>query len=393
MSDRITTNCLKVAFVVGNLGLGGAEKQLVYMARALRQLGVQICIYCLTKGEYYESILREIDLNPFWIGKLQNPLLRLLTLALELRSFRPHIIQSAHFYTNLYTALVSPLYGAVGIGCLRSDTFNEVNGNGYWGMKLLKAPQTLISNSHLAKSNAVSLGVRADRIFVLPNAIDLEIFDREYTAPVPESTPFKKNTPETNVVAIGTLFPEKRFDRFLRALQKARKSSPGIRGFIVGDGEERDRLQYLASDLGLLPDGVCFIGRHENVPSILRQADIFVLSSDSEGMPNVILEAMAARLPVITTPAGDASVVVENGVTGHIVPFDDIKALADHMINLSSSLAMRQELGEAGRRRVEKYYSYNLLGDRLLRIYSEMGFKLRSSRLQKALRSPLPDNK
>ena len=379
-------NHLRVAFVAGTLGLGGAEKQLVYMASSLRQSGVQVRIYCLTTGEYYESVMKKNGLIPFWIGKIQNPLWRLPALAVELRDFHPHIIQSAHFYTNLYATLVAPLYKAVGIGGLRSDTFNEVNGNGFWGMKLLKVPRTLISNSNTAKRNAVSLGAREDRIFVLPNVIDLEVFDRDISASSLVPLPIKKKILGINVVVVGTLFPGKRIDRFLQALQKARTSAPMLRGFIVGDGEERNHLECLADDLGLLPDGVCFVGRQDNIPAILSQADIFVLSSDNEGMPNVILEAMAASLPVITTPAGDAGVAVVHGVTGYVVPFDEINnTLEDYLVNLSASPELRQKLGEAGRKRVEQYYSYGLLGDRLLSIYAEMGSKLHDSRLQKAL--------
>jgi glycosyltransferase involved in cell wall biosynthesis len=94
-------------------------------------------------------------------------------------------------------------------------------------------------------------------------------------------------------------------------------------------------------------------------------------------MPNVILEAMAAKLPIITTPAGDAGIAVEHGTTGYVVPFDDIDTLASYMVTLSSSAELRQKLGDAGRKRVEQFYSYDLLGTRLLDIYKEMENKYR----------------
>jgi glycosyltransferase involved in cell wall biosynthesis len=113
----------------------------------------------------------------------------------------------------------------------------------------------------------------------------------------------------------------------------------------------------------------------------LSQADFFVLSSDNEGMPNVILEAMAASLPVITTPAGDAGVVVRDGMTGYVIPFDDVDRLASRMIDLTTSQGLRGMLGETGRRHAEQNYSCELLGDRLLNIYAEIESRLRAHRI------------
>jgi glycosyltransferase involved in cell wall biosynthesis len=378
-------NNLRVAFLVGSLGLGGAEKQLVYMARALQQSGARVRIYCLTEGEYYESILKNNNLPTLWIGKIQSPVGRLLNLAAKLYNFRPHIIQSIHFYANLYATLVAPLYKALGIGSLRSDAFNEVNSNGFWGMRLLKSPHAIISNSNTAKRNAISLGAREDRIFVLPNSIDLDNFDREYASSSLVSLPFKKNISQINAVVIGNLVPEKRVDLFLRALQKARKRTPILRGFIIGEGGEKNHLERMASDLRLFPDSVSFIGRNDNIPAILSQTDIFVLSSDTEGLPNVILEAMAARLPVIATPAGDASIVVEHEVTGYVAPFNDIDAIAAYMVNLSTKSILREKLGQAGRMKVQKEYSYDLLENRLLDIYKSIAIKMQNYQILKIL--------
>jgi Glycosyl transferases group 1 len=85
------------------------------------------------------------------------------------------------------------------------------------------------------------------------------------------------------------------------------------------------------------------------------------LTSDYEGFPNVVLEAMAARLPVISTPAGDAGLIVQDGLTGYVVEYDDINKMAERMIQLARSAALRRSLGEAGRRRVEQEYSHESL--------------------------------
>src|SRR5258706_15129835 len=133
----------------------------------------------------------------------------------------------------------------------------------------------------------------------------------------------------------------------------ARQEVLDLKGILIGDGPERPRLEALANKLGLLPDGLLFLGRRNDVPALLAQASMLVLSSDHEGFPNVLLEAMAARLPVITTPAGDAGLVVQEGITGYVLPFDDIDAMAERMVRLAKSPDLRHTLGEAGRRRVE----------------------------------------
>ena len=96
---------------------------------------------------------------------------------------------------------------------------------------------------------------------------------------------------------------------------------------------------------------------------------MLVLSSDHEGFPNVVMEAMAARLPVVSTPAGDAGVLVDDGRTGFVVPFDDANAMADRMVRLARSSDLRRQFGEAGRARVEHHHAYDRLITHLLRTY------------------------
>jgi glycosyltransferase involved in cell wall biosynthesis len=275
----------------------------------------------------------------------------------------------------------------VAIGCLRGNAISEVEGNGFWGMKLLKLPQAIIANSNSAKRNAISLNLGKDRIFVLPNVIDIPAFDEAYIASSLLSLPFRRESPHVNAVAVGRLISEKRFDRFLRALSKARVTFPDLRGFIVGEGVEREMLERLALDLGLFPDGVCFVGSNYHIPAILNQSDLLVLSSDFEGFPNVLLEAMLARLPVICTPAGDAGIVVQDGLTGFVVPFDDVDGLAASIVKLAKSSQLRKKLGQAGRARVEEFYNVDLLSGLLFPIYEKVACLSRSHRLLNALSS------
>jgi len=356
---------LRVALLAGTLAQGGAEKQLVYMAQALYRAGIDVRIYALTRDEFYEAVLRSSGVAPVWVGQFGSPPLRLAAITAALREFRPHVLQSTHFYTNLYVSGAAWPHGAIAIGAVRNDTTFDVAANGRWGRWLLRAPPALIVNSEAARRNAEALGVDGRSIHVVPNVIRLPEFDAGASGPRPASL-----RPDRVVVSgVGRLVSAKRFDRFIAALALARREAPELAGILIGEGPEQEALRDAAAAHGLLPEGVLFLGRRDDVPALLRQADVHLLTSDHEGFPNVVLEAMAAGLPVITTPAGDAGVVVTEGATGYVVPGDDIEGMAERMVRLARSPDLRRRLGTAGRRRVEEHYSFDQLGDRLLSTY------------------------
>ncbi|MFL5733862.1 MAG: glycosyltransferase [Chloroflexia bacterium] len=170
---------LRVALLAGTLGQGGAEKQLVYMVRALQRAGVEVRVYCLTRGEFYEPVLKALGVEPVWFGQQGNPLLRLAAFTRAMREYRPQIVQSAHFYTNFYVALTGRLLGIAAIGSIRGDAYLEVSDRRGWGRWLMAMTPSLLVNSQTAKRNAASLGIKAGSVYVLPNVIDLEEFDRD----------------------------------------------------------------------------------------------------------------------------------------------------------------------------------------------------------------------
>jgi glycosyltransferase involved in cell wall biosynthesis len=361
---------VRVALVAGTLGKGGAEKQLVYLARALKQAGIQVQIYCLSQGEFYEQALVESGLAPVWVGQPGNPVLRVLEIWRKARSFRPQIVQSAHFYTNLYAALAARLLNALSIGAIRSGMNAELHANGRWSRWLVRLPSALIANSQPARENALRTGYPGERIDVLPNVIDLADFDRSTGQKRVPAVPVTGES-AIRVVLVARLVPEKRVDRFLRVMALAREQEPRVRGLIVGDGPLRAQLEEQAARLELLPGGIEFLGERHDVPAILNQGHILVLTSEVEGFPNAILEGMAACLPVITTPAGESGSVVEEGQTGYVVPLEDEALFARRIVELARQPELRAQFGLAGRRRVERLYSFESLAGRLLNIYRQ----------------------
>ena len=128
-----------------------------------------------------------------------------------------------------------------------------------------------------------------------------------------------------------------------------------------------------------------FVGRRNDIPALLRTADVFMLTSDHEGFPNVVLEAMAASIPVLCTATGDARAIVEHGVTGYVTALGDAVDLTGHLLALSRSAGDRRRLGEAGRRRVETQYAFENLASRLATIHEAVGRARAGKR-----RAPMP---
>lgn len=361
-------DALRVALLAGTLGRGGAEKQLVYMARALRGRGIDVRVFSLTQGDHYEPLLRRAAVPVKWVGRRAHPLCRVASMRSALSAFAPHVVQAAHFYVNLYALLGAPRSSPLVIGSIRSDVWYELESHRWLGHWLLHRPRALLANSEVARRNAAALGVPASRIAVVPNVLDLAEFGAATAAELPDGA----RPGGAVVIGVARFIPPKRLERFLTVLALVRRQLPQVSGLLVGDGPERERLTRLAQALGLLPGGVRFLGGRDDVPAILAQGDVLLVTSEHEGFPNVVLEAMAAGLPVVTTDAGDAGLVVEDGVTGYVVREGGERALADRLVALLGSPTSRLAMGLAARRRVELAYAPQGLADRLLDVYAEL---------------------
>jgi glycosyltransferase involved in cell wall biosynthesis len=383
MSDMASKSTqLRVAFIVSSLSIGGAEKQTVYMARALREAGVDVRLFYLGSGGYYEAVVRQMGVTVRQIHHANKPWFTLARLTRSLRRFRPHVIMVSQFGDLVYGIPAGWCCHALTLGGIRSDGSYELNVRGKLSPWLFRVGDGFIANSYRATRNLAGRGFKPRKIKILPNVIDLEDFDARIALPLDFSLPSERLI----VAAVGSLQPCKRLDRFVEALALARRDIPKLFGVIAGaDRGIKHTLEERASALGLMPEHLRFVGEIDRVPSLLARAHLLVLSSDYEGFPNVILEAMAARLPVISTPAGDAAVIVQNGKTGYVTGMDDVKGMAAFMIQLAGSSVLREELGEAARKRVEQEYNYESLANRLMGAFHQFAREQRNAHLLEVL--------
>jgi sugar transferase (PEP-CTERM/EpsH1 system associated) len=212
--------------------------------------------------------------------------------------------------------------------------------------------------------------VRRRKLHVVPNGIDTHRFcDRGDGHPVRTALGIPPGSPLIGTV--GRLCEVKRQDLLIRAFRQVRARLADAHLLLVGDGPWMGRLRELVASLGLT-DRVHFAGYQPQPAPYLQAMDVFALTSQSEGMPLVVLEAWAAGVPVVATRVGGLPELVEDEQTGILVDFGDEAVLAHALGDLIADSSRARYMGEAGRDRVESRYSLRRMADEYQRHYNEL---------------------
>jgi glycosyltransferase involved in cell wall biosynthesis len=171
----------------------------------------------------------------------------------------------------------------------------------------------------------------------------------------------------------GRLYPQKRVLDLLKALDILQHVRPNLRTLIAGDGPLRAELEQFADAVELLKTRrVLFLGHRDDVPRLLAASDALVLPSEFEGLPNVVLEAMRFRKPVVATAAPGTTELVVDDQTGLLVPVGDSTGLARSLLRVVDDPGLRTRLGEAGRARVEQEFRADAMVDRFASLYERL---------------------
>jgi glycosyltransferase involved in cell wall biosynthesis len=356
---------MSVAFLAGQLGRGGAERQLLYMLSALRETDVHPRVLCLTKGEPLETEIDELGVPVTWVGRSESRLARVRAITAALGSDTPDIVQSAHFFTNMYAAMAGAAVGRPSIGAVRNDVDIEVRQAGAFGRTQLFLPRFLIANSSLGRDRAIRKGRMAERVFLVRNAVETERFE------VPDRSIEVDGQRPRRVLFVGNMYPRKRPDRFLRLLKGLDQSTPSVdfEARLVGSGPELSRMREIATSLDLHRGTVRFDSESPDATQFYRWADLLVLTSDHEGTPNVILEAMAAGVPVVATTVGGVPDLLTHG-GGLLVRPDDEARLLRAVLGLLTDGRLRESLVRDGLRFLKANHSLAGLRNQLLSVYS-----------------------
>ncbi len=361
--DRSNTS---ICFLAGTLVNDGAERQLVYMLKALLDAPVRCRVMCLTEGEALEEDVRGLGVPIEFVGARPSRLTRLATIVSSLRRDPADIVQSSHFYTNLYATLAARATGAAGIGAIRNDLISELEANGAFGWGQLMLPQFLVANSRIACERAIRRGRSASRVHLVENAVDM---DRFTTRSRDDGLRYPRSI---RLLSVNRLVPQKRVDRFLRLVKEVTARLPEwtVEARIAGDGPLAADLEQMARSLGLAAERVVFTGRVADPVPLYQWADLLVLTSDNEGTPNVVIEAMATGLPVVATAVGGTPALVTLG-GGLLVEPHDEAALVRAVTGLILDPSARSRMGQAGHRQVAAGRSIPALRRRLRTVHRQ----------------------
>lgn len=355
---------MKVCFLAGTLGQGGAERQLFYMLQALKYAGIETRVLCLTEGEIYENRIEKLGIEVEHVGVNGNRIARLSKIIGNLRKNRPDIIQSSHFYTNIYAAIAGKLLNIRSIGAIRSDLTREINADKIFGKWQVSLPDHLITNSPVVLEKSETYKIPKQKINLVKNAVNLEIHDLQLD---------KKKDNQLKVIFVGRLSAVKRPELFVELAFYLKENVPDheFRFQIIGDGPLLDQLKQQAAEFNLTSNDLEFLGNQPYVVPFYQVADLLVLTSKFEGTPNVILEAMSFGLPILSTKVGGVPDIVSEN-RGILVDSDNKTELFEAAKKLLLDEKLRRKFGEEGKKFVRENHSIDSLQKRLIEIYQRI---------------------
>jgi glycosyltransferase involved in cell wall biosynthesis len=222
----------------------------------------------------------------------------------------------------------------------------------------------------IAKSLRLS-GIRESKIRVIDNGIDLPHFSHAHATLAQKIN----KGPKLVVGTVGRLVAQKGMEYFLRAAREVLPDFPNVIFVIVGGGPDRTKLEHLAKDLQI-EQNVLFSGQCTDMPGAYASMDVFVLASIDEGMPMVILEALASKRPVVATSVGAVPRLIIPGKTGLLIAPRDVQALKQAILRLLNDSSLRSELGNAGEALVKRNHSHDTMARNYLQVYEQMAGRL-----------------
>jgi glycosyltransferase involved in cell wall biosynthesis len=366
---------MKLALIINDLSGGGAEKAVVLLSGYAAAQGVETRIYTLQSGKdsyeldpRIERVTLATSRTSRGVGRILSLPLQAADLARELRKWQPDVCVSvlprsniAHVMTRwfgnrqpvLITEQVSSR-DAYPSESLKDRVMRSLIARFY--------PQAdqVFPSSEGVKEGLTRFGVDRDQMQVVYNPVSLSEIDQAASAAVPDANTGAIPT----IITVGRLVYQKDHDTLLRAFALAR-SRLDASLVLVGQGPLQDELTTLARELGI-SDRVIFAGWQQNPFAWMANADLFVLSSRFEGFGNVVIEAMACGLPVVSTdcPSGPSEILA-NGDAGILVPVGDVHAMADAMCAVLQDGKLRKQLADKSQRRAPEF-DISVIGPRHL---------------------------
>ena len=364
----------RIGLVIGQLTYGGAEGQLYELARGL-QADCDVFVYCLSASDVpYGDRLRSAGIPVRVLASSGHlDLRRAVALAKALRGDRIDVAHAFLFIASayVYAAFVVAAWSGSGLeAAFVASARNckpEPSALRRWLLRraFRRADAVLCNSQEMARFAVAYYGAVQKRVRVVYNGVDTERFS---VAPRPRP----KAEQALEVGTIGRLEKQKNLAMFLQAAALVRRQRPEARFTIVGTGSLREELEREIDTLGL-GDAVTLTGTTDDVAAVLAGWDQFWLTSDWEGTPNVVLEAMAAGLPVLATRVGGTAELLSAPGAGCLVEAGHAAAVADRCLKIAAAPDQGQSIGDAARADVAARFSLQAMVGATSEIYGAVG--------------------
>jgi glycosyltransferase involved in cell wall biosynthesis len=340
----------RVVLLLEDLKFGGTQRQAIDLARELNTGRFQVEIWLMVSGDDLAPLAESSKVPVCWLSRKSfvGPE-SLMNLWRRLKAGQVDLLVLMTVIPNIWGRILGRLAGTPAIvGTCRgggSPRRQHERWLSAW------ADHHLCNSLDLRDRLTREYGIPEHQITALPNGVDTDYF-----CPPGAAGPFCHPRPSPVVLAVARLVPDKDHDTLIRAFELVAARFPEVRLQMVGDGPRREALQRMI-DRSPFADRISLSPGRMDLRPLLEESDIFVLSSHREGLPNVVLEAMASGLPVVATNVGGLPEVVKHGETGWLVPRGDISAMAAAIGGLLSDEASRVAFGRSGRKRAGEEYA------------------------------------
>jgi len=374
--ERVRLVCL-----IGQLTYGGSERQLYLMLKHLEsgRFERHVVVFNSSAAEEYVRPLEDSGIRVWRVPpRCRSIISRVLYLTRLLAHIKPHVVHSWTVHDNAYAGLVGAIVRSpVRIGSMRGSWSSAgVEGLDQVSRFLnLRTVPTLVVNAHSIARDLLSHGVAGSRIVIMRNAFEpvqncIEESSREVVEAELGVVPGRRF-----VLIVGNLKAVKNHLLFIEAMSLVTRRFPAVCGVIVGrpsssepelPGILRDRVRELG-----LEEIIVFAGFRQNVLRLLVHAAAFCMTSDQEGSPNAILEAMSVGIPIVATRVGGVPELVADGVSGLLVERGDVEGMADALGKVLADEKLAARLGTAGRLSVERRFEVRRTASRFAALYAD----------------------
>ena len=362
---------LNVLHLIPTLDRAGAEKQMVLLARGLPRDRFRVAVATLTRLGPLAADLRAAGIPVTPIGKrFQLDPIALARLVGLLRARRCDVLQTWIFAAHSYGRVAARLAGVpVVVTAEMAVDLWKGRAERAIDRRLAATTDRVVGNSCAVVEFLRRAGIPDDRLALIPSGIADEEPPPVDPARVRAELGWPGDAPL--ILFAGRLAPQKGVADLIAALDLLQHVRPDVRALIVGDGPLRQTLEDTAHAFDL--DGmVKFLGHRDDVPRLLAAADLLVLPSLYEGLPNVVLEAMRFAKPVVATAAPGTTEVVADGQTGLLVPRRDPPALAEALRTVIQDRDLARRLGAGGRARVAAEFRADAMIARFAELYETL---------------------